>query len=108
VNINRLDNGGLWLNGLSEFEAELYGPNVLAFHASVCEVGACANPSDSFIHSCFSHIVRSMYRLRDYSVGVFSDACDLVWLLGYHLAPFLSIEKCSHERHTIRYLFVGA
>jgi hypothetical protein len=40
VDVDWLDNSNLWLNGLSESEAELNGPNVLALDFSVDVVWA--------------------------------------------------------------------
>lgn len=45
MNVNRLDNGGLWLYGLSESKAELHCPNVLADGLSVNVVGARTHPT---------------------------------------------------------------
>jgi hypothetical protein len=45
VNINRLDNGGRWFDGFSEFEAELNSPNMLALDIAVHMVRAGTLPA---------------------------------------------------------------
>ena len=59
VNINRLNDSGC--NDFSQFDADLYSPDVFAFDLSVCVVWACANPSDVlFIRALITSYIRSL------------------------------------------------
>ena len=75
-----------------KFDTELDSPYVLTLDFSVREVGAIANPPNGEGFRS-TNSIHSMSVLRSHFVQAVSESHDLVRLLRYHLAPFLSCLK---------------
>jgi hypothetical protein len=72
LSVNRRDDS--CVDPSSDGVADLNGPNVLAFYASVNVVGATASPANKVA----SNLILTVPRLRFHPVEVIVDSCDLV------------------------------